>query len=124
PGETNGPDRERICDLGYLRTAYAREAGGIGFRCPAEPVAAYLRKGGTIEETVGRQCMCNGLVSAIGIGQLRKNGTAEQPMITSGNALLDIHEFLHGRTLYSAQEVVQYLLGESTSIDSVVSHSR
>ena len=37
---------ERICDLGYLRQPYKREDGSLGYRCPAEPVADYVRKGG------------------------------------------------------------------------------
>jgi hypothetical protein len=37
--------RTRICDLGYLREIYAREDGSIGYRCPAEPVDAYFKKG-------------------------------------------------------------------------------
>ena len=27
-----------------------------------------VKKGGTIEDTVGRQCICNGLVAAVGLG--------------------------------------------------------
>lgn len=37
--------RERVCDLGYLRVAYRRADGRIGFRCAAEPVEQYLAKG-------------------------------------------------------------------------------
>ncbi|HEY9787048.1 MAG TPA: nitronate monooxygenase, partial [Candidatus Obscuribacterales bacterium] len=42
--------RPRICDLGYLRTAYKREDGSVGFRCPGEPVADYVAKGGKAED--------------------------------------------------------------------------
>jgi NAD(P)H-dependent flavin oxidoreductase YrpB (nitropropane dioxygenase family) len=38
--------RERRCDLGYLRELYRRSDGTIGYRCPAEPVEDYVRKGG------------------------------------------------------------------------------
>ena len=31
---SRGGARERICDLGYLRTAYARADGSVGYRCP------------------------------------------------------------------------------------------
>jgi nitronate monooxygenase len=34
-------ERTRICDLGYLRTMFQREKGGIGYRCPAEPLDNY-----------------------------------------------------------------------------------
>ncbi|MDJ0792572.1 MAG: nitronate monooxygenase, partial [Acidimicrobiia bacterium] len=52
--ETVYEERERICDLGYLRHAYERENGSIGWRCPSEPVEDYLKKGGDIADTVGR----------------------------------------------------------------------
>lgn len=108
--EVAGVERERICDLGYLRTAYLRPDGRIGYRCPSEPVADYLEKGGKLEDTIGRQCICNGLVAAIGLPQHRVDGTAELPLVTSGNALLSIGEFLRSRTSYSAADVISYLL--------------
>ena len=40
--------RPRICDLGYLRHPYRKTDGTIGYRCPAEPLANFLRKGGTL----------------------------------------------------------------------------
>ena len=58
--------RERRCDLGYLREIYRRPDGTLGYRCPGEPVADYLKKGGTVEETRGRKCVCNGLLAAAG----------------------------------------------------------
>lgn len=83
-------EREKVCDLGFLRTNYRREDGSIGFRCPAEPEAAFLRKGGTMEETAGRQCVCNGLLATIGLGQTRADGSVEEPLITAGDALLEV----------------------------------
>lgn len=64
--------RKRVCDLGYLRSAYKREDGSIGFRCSAEPVENYVRKGGKIEDTPKRVCLCNGLIAAAGFAQIRK----------------------------------------------------
>ena len=49
--------RPRLCDLGYLRTPTIAPAARIGYRCPAEPVDAYVRKGGAVEDTVGRACL-------------------------------------------------------------------
>ena len=103
--------RVRKCDLGYLRTAYRDADGRIGFRCPAEPIDAFIRKGGTLEETEGRRCLCNGLVANIGMAQLREGGTVEPPLLTSGDELLSMHAFLGARTSYTAAEVVDYLLG-------------
>ena len=53
--------RKRVCDLGYLREPYATGENKIGYRCSAEPVENYLAKGGKIEDTVGRKCLCNSL---------------------------------------------------------------
>jgi len=49
-----GEGRVRICDLGYLRHLYRKADGTVGYRCPSEPVADYLRKGGQEADTSGR----------------------------------------------------------------------
>jgi hypothetical protein len=109
------PVRERLCDLGYLRTAYRdAESGRINYRCPSEPIDAFLKKGGTLEETVGRQCLCNALMANIGLAQSHEDGSVEPPLLTSGDDLKNIATFLQGRTSYTAGDVLDYLLGEST----------
>jgi nitronate monooxygenase len=102
--------RARVCDLGYLREAFRQPDGTVGFRCPAEPVSAYVEKGGTVEDTVGRKCICNALVATMGLGQVRGQ-TVEPPIVTSGNAITDVAIFMpRGRTGYSAADVVHGLL--------------
>lgn len=108
---TNGPKRTRKCDLGYLRTAYRDPNGRIGYRCPAEPVDAYVKKGGALADTEGRECLCNGLTSNIGQAQVRDGGIEEPPLLTSGDDLLSIQTFLGTRTSYTASDVLDYLLG-------------
>jgi NAD(P)H-dependent flavin oxidoreductase YrpB (nitropropane dioxygenase family) len=104
--------RTRLCDLGYLRRAYRRTDGTLGYRCPAEPVEDYLAKGGTLEETVGRKCLCNALFAVIGLGQHDAQGTAEPPVITAGDDAAEVARYLPaGQTAYSAQDVLEYLLG-------------
>lgn len=103
--------RKRVCDLGYLRTAYWREDGRIGYRCAAEPISTFLKKGGNKEETVGRKCLCNALMANIGHGQLRKDGSQELHILTSGDELTHLGEFLDGRTSYTAKDVIDYLQG-------------
>ncbi|MFW5947336.1 MAG: nitronate monooxygenase [Gemmatimonadota bacterium] len=104
--------RQRVCDLGYLRTAYRRDDGRIGYRCPAEPVSTFVKKGGDIEETEGRKCLCNALFAAIGQGQVRKDGRTELPMITSGDHINAIRRLAgEDGAGYSAGDVVDYLLG-------------
>jgi NAD(P)H-dependent flavin oxidoreductase YrpB (nitropropane dioxygenase family) len=61
--------RPRRCDLGYLRTPFRKVDGGIGYRCPAEPVDEYVRKGGSVDDTTARRCLCNGLLATIGLGR-------------------------------------------------------
>jgi NAD(P)H-dependent flavin oxidoreductase YrpB (nitropropane dioxygenase family) len=106
--------RERICDLGYLRHLYRRADGSVGYRCPSEPVEDYVRKGGALEDTVGRKCVCNGLPATVGLGQERADGeNSELPLVTAGNDVADIAQFLGaGRVSYSAAEVIRALMGE------------
>ena len=79
--------RERLCDLGYLRTPYLTAAGRVGYRCPGEPVAAYQRKGGDLADTVGRKCLCNALTADVGLGQTRPDGYQEPGLVTLGSDL-------------------------------------
>jgi nitronate monooxygenase len=102
--------RTRVCDLGYLRTAYRTEKGGINYRCPAEPVETYIKKGGLEADTVGRKCLCNALMSNLDRGQLRNGGALEKPLLTSGDDLEILGTFLNGRTSYTAADVLDYLL--------------
>jgi NAD(P)H-dependent flavin oxidoreductase YrpB (nitropropane dioxygenase family) len=104
--------RTRLCDLGYLRTPYRRVDGGIGYRCPAEPTATYLRKGGSVEETLGRRCLCNGLTATIGLAQRFADGTVEPPLLTLGQNLDFLPELVaRTGTDFTAADVVAYLLG-------------
>jgi NAD(P)H-dependent flavin oxidoreductase YrpB (nitropropane dioxygenase family) len=101
--------RERVCDLGYLRTAYRKEGGRIDYRCAAEPISTFKKKGGGEEETAGRKCLCNALMANIGHPQVRKDGRKELPLLTSGDELKNLGEFLQGRTSYTAKDVIDYL---------------
>jgi nitronate monooxygenase len=104
--------RARNCDLGYLRRAFRRDDGTLGYRCPAEPVADYVRKGGAEADTVGRKCVCNGLLSAIGLGRHREGTPVEPALLTAGVRAFDIAQFARpGRASYSAAEVIEKLLG-------------
>ena len=117
-GETEtGNQRKRICDLGYLREPYRKENGNIGYRCPSEPVDDYVKKGGKIEDTVGRRCLCNGLVSTMGLAQERKDGSIELPLVTAGDDLKYILKFLPiGEKFYHAIDVLRVLLGNKKLI--------
>ena len=79
--------RERICDLGFLRTPVEREDGSLTYRCASEPGHMYVKKGGEAADTVGRMCLCNALLADVGLGKVRKNGYVELPAITLGQDL-------------------------------------
>jgi len=106
--------RPRICDLGYLREAYRTPAGTIDYRCSAEPVSTYVSKGGKVENTVGKKCLCNALMANIGHPQIRNTKHVENGLVTSGNDLAGIAHFLPpGASSYSAADVVANLMGAS-----------
>ncbi len=104
--------RPRVCDLGYLRHAYKAADGSVGWRCGAEEVDAYVRKGGDPADTVGRKCVCNGLMSTIGLTQIRRHAEAELPLVTTGDDVRDVARFLPTPDAdgYSADDVVACLL--------------
>jgi NAD(P)H-dependent flavin oxidoreductase YrpB (nitropropane dioxygenase family) len=103
--------REKVCDLGYLRTAFDRGDGSTGYRCPGEPDLVYIRKGGAPEDLEGRLCLCNGLAATAGIGQVRADGSQEQPVVTLGSDLPSMHAALdHFPSAWTAVEVVDWLM--------------
>ena len=103
--------RPRVCDLGYLREAYRTSEGGIGYRCASEPVTVYLSKGGKLEDSVGRKCICNGLFANINHAQRRGSTRVETGVITAGDDLAELARFLPADGLrYGAADVLRKLL--------------
>lgn len=103
--------RTRVCDLGYLRQPYRRVDGTVGYRCAGEPVGNYVCKGGSWEETRGRKCLCNGLFANVGLGQRQEDGSAELPLLTAGDDVASIAQFLPpGLESYTAGDVLDRLL--------------
>lgn len=105
--------RPRICNLGYLRHLYKKEDGTIGYRCPAEPAKAFLAKGGDEAELEGRKCLCNALIANIGLPDVYKNGYVEQTLITAGDTLKKVREFLKdGADSLSVADVIEQLMSD------------
>jgi nitronate monooxygenase len=74
-------------------------------------VATFVAKGGKIEDTVGRKCLCNALMANIGHAQTRNGGGEEPALVTAGDDLNSAAQFLtHGRSTYGAADVVESLL--------------
>jgi len=124
--------RERICDMGYLRSAFRREDGGIGFRCASEPVENYVRKGGRAEDAAGRVCLCNSLMAACGYPQVRRKTapvdilgdtlrdaglTVEAAIATAGDALCGVARYLKNTAAdsYSALDVLRVVVPASVA---------
>jgi len=108
--------RERICDLGYLRQVYRQADGTVGYRCAGEPEDDFARKGGVLSEAEGRKCLCNGLLANVGLGQERSDGSAELALLTAGDEVANIAQFLPpGKDSYSAADVIQRLLAVTPS---------
>lgn len=107
--------RQRICDLGYLRTPYIDAKGRLQGRCPGEPVDDYVRKGGDEKDTEGRGCLCNALCSNIGLGQTQKWGDEELPLFTGGDTLKDLPLGSIECPFYTAKDVIDYLYGTGPS---------
>jgi nitronate monooxygenase len=71
----------------------------------------YVAKGGKVEDTVGRKCVCNGLLANIGYQQMRNGKREEFGLITAGDDLPSVKQFLKpGRSDYSAADVIARLM--------------
>lgn len=104
-------NRERLCDVGYLRHLIKGEDGKLIYRCPAEPIAQFVKKGGKVEDTEGRVCLCNQLGAAAGFANTRKNSYVEPTIITSGDDVANIGQFIpQGQKSYTAKNVIEVLL--------------
>lgn len=100
--------RTRVCDQGALVEYFKRPDGTIGQRCPSEPVDKYVKKGGDLLETIGRKCVCNGLVTT---GNLRHDGETHEPfLVTSGDDMECFKHLMRSEDdTYSARCALDYL---------------
>ena len=107
--------RPRTCELGYLRSAYRRQDGSLGWRCPAERENAYFAKGGKAEDNAGRKCVCAGLGAVVGMGS-----PGEPPIITAGLSIRQLSRYVRtGQESYSAQDVIQSILAHGRAPSDV-----
>jgi NAD(P)H-dependent flavin oxidoreductase YrpB (nitropropane dioxygenase family) len=107
--------RPRRCGPGLLRVPYQKANGSVGYRCAAEPEAAFEAKGGSPEETEGRVCLCEALFAAAGLPQEKIGGGTEPPLLTCGEDFGFVSAIM-GNTYreYTAADVVRYLLGANS----------
>ena len=98
-------ERLRICNKGGLVSLYERENGSIGYRCPAEPVSKFVKKGGTVADVQNRACLCNGLFSTAGMN------FGEPPVVTIGDDLSFLKKLMANEAdSYSAKDAIKYLM--------------
>ena len=103
--------RPKLCDLGYLREPAISETGRTIYRCPSEPDDQFIKKGGAVEDIDGRKCLCNGLMSNIGLPQVRKDGYVEAPIVTLGSDIEGAKVLLKSHPDgYGADDAVKWLL--------------
>lgn len=105
-------ERERACQHRVLVSLYEKLDGSIGYRCPAEPVLAYVTKGGKLEDTVGRRCLCSHLLAAAGLGMpADADSEKEVPIITLGDDVERLMPLLmhHATDIYHVDDVFNYL---------------
>jgi NAD(P)H-dependent flavin oxidoreductase YrpB (nitropropane dioxygenase family) len=96
--------RTRNCSRRALQFP-AEHNGKIIFRCAAEPIVDYLRKGGKLEDTVGARCLCNGLFSAAGLGD-----RDELPIFTLGDDTAFLRYLMAEESdSYTATDAIAYL---------------
>lgn len=101
--------RVRKCDQCALVCLCENPNGTIGYRCPGEPEDQFVRKGGKIEETVGKGCICNGLITTAGLGD-----GSEPAVVTLGDDVSFLKHLMdEAQSSYGARDAVSYLLGKS-----------
>lgn len=109
PGTISQPElyaaRTRVCNLGYLRQPYRMPDGNVGWRCAAEPEAAFVAKGGDPAALAGRKCICNALMASAGLALATPEGCRELPIVTAGDSLVELAKLVPRTDGYSASEV-------------------
>jgi nitronate monooxygenase len=112
--------RRRVCDLGLLHRIGLGKPAADGTRrlfqrCRAAPLSDFGTKRGLPRNTEAQRCLCNGLVSAVGMGQVRRYGgePAEEPaIVTMGSHLNGVRRLSRqGQTPYWVRDVVSDVLG-------------
>ncbi len=113
-------DRKRVCDIGLLQQRGFTQPDEHGLRtlfqrCPAGPVEPYINKRGLARNTEERRCLCNGLLSCVGLGQVKQiqGESVEEPaIVTLGNHLDGVRRLSRqGQAHYYVEDVVTDILG-------------
>lgn len=99
-------DRRRLCSQHGLTTPHQLGNGKVVYRCAAELVTDYQRKGGNEADTKDARCLCNGLISATGYGD-----RDEPSIVTLGDDLGFLaHLTKDENSSYTVTQAIEYLL--------------
>ena len=102
----------RACTQGALVSLYRKPDGSIGYRCPSEPIDRYVSKGGKVEDTVERRCLCGGLTATAGLLTFRSNQSRMQaPIATLGNLAFLRRLMKRPADHYSVEDAIRHLMG-------------
>jgi len=98
--------RKRRCSQGALVVPYRRPNGSIGYRCSAEDVGNYVKKGGRREDTFGVKCICNGLMATADVNP----DPAEPKIVTIGDDLSFLPRLMRDENSgYDVEDVFRYM---------------
>jgi len=98
--------RRRVCSQGSLVELYEKPDGKIGCRCAGEPAERYIAKGGKAEDTVGRGCLCNGLLATVSLAD-----RGEPPIVTLGDDTGFLRKLMKNpNDVYTANDAITWLL--------------
>ena len=113
-------DRLRVCDIGLLQQRGLSKPAADGTRrifqrCSAAPIEGFVSKRGLKFNAKDRRCLCNGLLSCVGLGQVIDNQDGkpvEEPaIVTLGNHLGGIRKLSrNGQSRYWARDVISDIL--------------
>ncbi|WP_374689646.1 nitronate monooxygenase [Promineifilum sp.] len=115
--------RRRVCDIGMLQQRGFNKPDEQGDRtlfqrCPAGPIETYIKKRGLEHNTDERRCLCNGLLSCVGLGQVKevRGELVEEPaIVTLGNHLDGVRRLSRqGQTRYYVEDVVADILADAS----------
>lgn len=97
--------RRRVCSQHGLTTPHQLGNGAVVYRCAAEPVSDYLRRGGTEADTKDVRCLCNGLIATTGLGD-----PGEPSIVTLGDDLTFLRHLTENEhSTYTAAQAIHYL---------------
>lgn len=99
--------RIRMCDMGALLKPCQMPDSSIKYRCSAEPLLSYAKKGGKESETHGVYCLCNGLLDN---SELNHNGGGNA-LVTLGSDTTFLKRIINqtGSGNYSVDHVMNYM---------------